>query len=36
MFHLTKDDFVPEVKDIIIVGQMYELAEGEGTQIVFI
>lgn len=36
MFHLTKDDFVPEVKDIITVGQMYELAEGDGTHMVFI
>jgi len=36
MFHLTKDDFLPEVKDIITVGDMYTLAEGEGTQIIFI
>ncbi|SMG13360.1 Peroxiredoxin family protein [Marivirga sericea] len=36
MFHITKDDLVPEVKDIITVGQMYELAEGEGTHMVFI
>lgn len=36
MFHLTKDDFLPEVKDIITVGDMYALADGEGTQIVFI
>ncbi len=36
MFHLTKEDFVPQVKDIITVGDMYALAEGEGTQIIFI
>ncbi|MCU0358492.1 MAG: DsrE/DsrF/DrsH-like family protein [Cyclobacteriaceae bacterium] len=36
MFHLTKDDFLPEVKDIITVGDMYALAEGEGTHIIFI
>ena len=36
MFHLTKDDFLPEVKDIITVGDMYALAEGEGTQIIYI
>ena len=36
MFHLKKEDFVPEVKDIITVGQMYELAEGEGVHIIFV
>ncbi|HPW63088.1 MAG TPA: DsrE/DsrF/DrsH-like family protein, partial [Cyclobacteriaceae bacterium] len=36
MFHLKKEDFIPEVKDIITVGDMYALAEGEGTQIIFI
>ena len=36
MFHLTKEDFLPEVKDIITVGDMYTLAEGEGTQIIYI
>jgi len=36
MFHLNKDDFLPEVKGIITVGDMYALAEGEGTQIIFI
>jgi len=36
MFHLTKEDFLPEVKGIITVGDMYALAEGEGTQILFI
>ena len=36
MFHLGKEDFLPEVKGIITVGDMYALAEGEGTQIIFI
>lgn len=36
MFHLKKEDFLPEVKDIITVGDMYTLAEGEGTQIIYI
>jgi len=36
MFHLTKDDLVPEVKDIITVGDMYALADGEGTHILYI
>lgn len=36
MFHLKKEDFLPEVKGIITVGDMYALADGEGTQIVFI
>ncbi len=36
MFHLKKEDFIPEVKDIITVGDMYALAEGEGTHMVFI
>lgn len=36
MFHLEKEDFLPEVKGIITVGDMYALAEGEGTQIIFI
>ena len=36
MFHLKKEDLVPEVKDIITVGDMYELADGEGTHILYI
>jgi peroxiredoxin family protein len=36
MFHLKKEDFLPEVKDIITVGDMYALADGEGTQIIFV
>ena len=33
MFHLTKDDFCPQVKDIISVGQFYE--KSAGAQIIF-
>jgi peroxiredoxin family protein len=33
MFHLKKDDFVPQVKDIINVGKFYELSAG--AQIIF-
>jgi peroxiredoxin family protein len=33
MFHLTKDDFCPQVDDIISVGQFYE--KSEGAQIIF-
>lgn len=36
MFHLKKEDLIDEVKDIITVGDMYALAEGQATQIVFI
>jgi len=36
MFHLKEEDFLDEVKGIITVGDMYALAEGEGTQIIFI
>ncbi|HRI80216.1 MAG TPA: DsrE/DsrF/DrsH-like family protein [Cyclobacteriaceae bacterium] len=36
MFHLKKEDFLPEVKDIITVGDMYALAEGDSTQIIFV
>ena len=36
MFHITKDDLLPEVKDIITVGEMYALADGEGVQIIFV
>jgi peroxiredoxin family protein len=28
MFHLTRDDFVPQVKDIITVGEFYAMAAG--------
>ena len=33
MFHLTPDDFVPQVKGVLTVGEFYELAAG--GQIVF-
>jgi peroxiredoxin family protein len=33
MFGLTKDDFVPQVRDIISVGEFYELAAG--GQVIF-
>ena len=36
MFHLKKEDFVDEVKDIITVGDMYALAEGENVQIIYV
>jgi peroxiredoxin family protein len=36
MFHFKKEDFLPEVKGIITVGDMYALADGEGTQIIFV
>ncbi len=36
MFHLNKEDLIDEVKDIITVGDMYALAEGEGSQIIFV
>ncbi len=35
MFNLKKEDLHPLVKDIITVGQLYAMAEGDGTQIVF-
>jgi peroxiredoxin family protein len=33
MFHLTTEDFIPEVQDIITVGEFYEMAAG--GQIIF-
>jgi peroxiredoxin family protein len=36
MFKLTKEDLTEEVIDIISVGQFYELAGGQGTQIIFV
>jgi len=35
MFKLKKEDLVEEVQDIITVGEFYEKAGGEGTQIIF-
>lgn len=36
MFKLKKEDLTEEVIDIISVGQFYELAGGQGTQIIFV
>jgi peroxiredoxin family protein len=36
MFKLKKEDLTEEVVDIITVGQFYELAGGQGTQIIFV
>jgi peroxiredoxin family protein len=35
MFKLTKEDLSEHVKDIITIGQFYEMSGGEGTQIIF-
>ena len=35
MFKLTKDDLHDEVKGVLTVGEFYEMAGGEGTQIIF-
>ena len=35
MFKLTKADLSDEVKDIITIGQFYELCDGDRTQIIF-
>jgi peroxiredoxin family protein len=35
MFKLKKEDLDENVKDVITVGQLYEMAGGEGTQIIF-
>ncbi|MBX2819908.1 MAG: DsrE/DsrF/DrsH-like family protein [Rhodothermaceae bacterium] len=36
MFKLNEEDFVDDLEGIITVGDMFELAEGENTQIVFV
>lgn len=36
MFDLKKEDLHEEVSDILTIGEFYELAEGENTQIIFI
>ena len=36
MFKLKKEDLTEEVIDIITVGQFYELAGGQNTQIIFV
>lgn len=35
MFKLKREDLSEHVKDVITVGEFYELASGEGTQIIF-
>ncbi len=35
MFKLKKDDLSEHVKDVLTVGQFYEMADGVGTQIIF-
>jgi peroxiredoxin family protein len=35
MFKLTKEDFHDDVKAIITVGDLYEMCDGPGTQIIF-
>ncbi len=35
MFKLSKDDLHDEVKGVLTVGEFYEMAGGEGTQIIF-
>jgi peroxiredoxin family protein len=35
MFKLKRDELSDEVKDVITVGQFYELCGGQGTQIIF-
>jgi peroxiredoxin family protein len=36
MFKLGEDDFIDDLAGIITVGDMYALADGEGSQIIFI
>lgn len=36
MFNLKKEDLLDEVKDIITVGDMYALADGDGAHFIFI
>lgn len=36
MFHLQKDDLWEGVEDVVSVGEFYQLAGGEGSQIIFI
>ncbi|MFH1000296.1 MAG: DsrE/DsrF/DrsH-like family protein [Bacteroidota bacterium] len=35
MFKLKKEDFHDDVKDIITIGQFYEMCTGQNTQIIF-
>ena len=36
MFDITEKDLIPELDGVLTVGDFYERAEGEGTQIIFI
>ncbi len=36
MFMLDREDFADDLEDIITVGEMFELAEGDNTQIIFV
>jgi peroxiredoxin family protein len=36
MFKLGREDFIDDLAGVITVGEMYALAEGEGTQIIFV
>ena len=36
MFKLTEDDFIDDLEGVITVGDMFELAEGENSQIIFV
>lgn len=36
MFHLKKEDLIDEIDDVITVGDFYERAAGENTQVIFI
>jgi peroxiredoxin family protein len=36
MFKLKKEDLSDHVKDIITIGEFYELASGDHTQIIFV
>ena len=35
MFKLEMKELSEHVKDIITVGQLYEMSDGDGTQIIF-
>jgi len=35
MFKLTQDDLAEEVKGVLTIGEFYEMADGEQTQIIF-
>lgn len=36
MFHLKEEDLFDDIEDVLTVGEFYERAAGDGTQIVFI